>query len=122
MRLTLKALTAGAAVVAAVALSPESSVAQTPLRTESSWDVDIQAEIWAAPAGTATSAAYASLFAAVPAQPVLQRRKNKKTGVTLMIVGGGAFVGGLIIGDTGGTILAVAGLGVGAYGVYLYVD
>ena len=55
--------------------------------------------------------------------PLLQRRDRKRqTGVTLMIVGGAAFVTGLVIGDTGGTILAVAGIGVGAYGLYLFIE
>jgi hypothetical protein len=39
-----------------------------------------------------------------------------------MIVGGAAFVGGLLIGGTGGTVLAVGGVAVGAYGVYLYTQ
>jgi hypothetical protein len=40
----------------------------------------------------------------------------------LMIVGGAAFVAGLIIGGTGGTILAVAGALVAIYGLYLFLQ
>jgi hypothetical protein len=40
----------------------------------------------------------------------------------LMIVGGAAFVAGLIIGGTGGTILAVAGALVALYGLYLFLQ
>jgi hypothetical protein len=40
---------------------------------------------------------------------------------TLMIVGGAAFVAGAIIGDDAGTVMMVAGAGVGLYGLYLYL-
>ena len=40
---------------------------------------------------------------------------------TLMIVGGAAFVAGALIGDDAGTVLMVAGAGVGLYGLYLYL-
>jgi hypothetical protein len=62
----------------------------------------------------------------VPADPLgaqLGRRRGRKAeGTTLMIVGGAAFVSGILIGGTGGTILALGGVGVGAYGVYLFVN
>ncbi len=37
-----------------------------------------------------------------------------------MIIGAGGIVAGAIVGGTGGALLVVGGLGVGAYGVYLY--
>jgi hypothetical protein len=40
---------------------------------------------------------------------------------TLMIVGGAAFLAGAIIGDDAGTVMMVAGAGVGLYGLYLYL-
>jgi hypothetical protein len=40
----------------------------------------------------------------------------------LMIVGGAALVAGLIIGGTGGTILAIAGAVVAIYGLYLFLQ
>ena len=51
------------------------------------------------------------------------RRGNKKSlGTTLMIIGGGAVVTGVIIGDTGGTLLIVGGFVTAGYGLYLYTD
>jgi hypothetical protein len=41
-------------------------------------------------------------------------------GKAYMIAGGAAFIGGLIIGDTIGTVIAVGGLGLGVYGAVLY--
>jgi|GEM_PF-2105922 len=40
---------------------------------------------------------------------------------TLMIVGGAAFIAGAIVGDDAGTVMMVAGAGVGLYGLYLYL-
>jgi hypothetical protein len=52
-----------------------------------------------------------------PAQPA---NMASGPGVGLMIAGAGLFVAGLIVGDDAGTVLAVAGAGIGAYGLYLY--
>ena len=43
------------------------------------------------------------------------------TGGALMIVGGAAFVTGLIIGGGAGTALAVGGVLVAAYGLYIFL-
>lgn len=43
------------------------------------------------------------------------------TGGALMIVGGAAFITGLIIGGGAGTALAVGGVLVGAYGLYIFL-
>ncbi len=51
---------------------------------------------------------------------VRARRRDRATGTTLMIIGAGGIVAGAIVGGTGGALLVVGGLGVGAYGVYLY--
>ncbi|MCC6319751.1 MAG: hypothetical protein IT361_18920 [Gemmatimonadaceae bacterium] len=40
--------------------------------------------------------------------------------VSYMVTGAAAFVGGLLIGDDIGTVIAVGGLGLGVYGLYLY--
>jgi hypothetical protein len=40
---------------------------------------------------------------------------------TLMIVGGAALLTGAIIGDDAGTIVMIAGAGVGLYGLYLFL-
>jgi hypothetical protein len=42
------------------------------------------------------------------------------TAVALMIAGGATFLGGLVIGRREGTVIAIVGLGLGAYGTYLY--
>ena len=52
-----------------------------------------------------------------PAQPAVAARG---AGVGLMIAGGALFVAGLIIGDDAGTVLAVTGAAIGAYGLYQY--
>lgn len=58
----------------------------------------------------------------MPAAPVLmQDAPPTGTSRLLMVVGGAAFVGGLLIGDDAGTAIAVAGLGIGIYGLYLYL-
>lgn len=44
----------------------------------------------------------------------------RSAGVPLMIAGGALFVAGLIAGGDGGTVLVIAGAGIGAYGLYLY--
>ncbi|MGQ0642235.1 MAG: hypothetical protein ACT4P6_15920 [Gemmatimonadaceae bacterium] len=45
-----------------------------------------------------------------------------RRGQTLMIVGGAAFLAGLIIGDDVGTAIAVGGAIVGIYGLYLWAQ
>lgn len=50
----------------------------------------------------------------------LQGRTSGR-GQLYMVIGGAAFVGGLLIGDDAGTAIAVVGLGIGIYGLYLYM-
>lgn len=51
------------------------------------------------------------------------RRSNRKsTGVTLMLIGGGAVVLGAIAGGDGGTLLIVGGAVCAGYGFYLYTE
>lgn len=45
---------------------------------------------------------------------------SRSTAVGLMIAGGAVFLGGLIIGDDPGMVVAISGLGIGAWGSYLY--
>lgn len=54
------------------------------------------------------------------AMSALQARSRR--GQTLMIVGGAAFLAGLIIGDDAGTAIAIGGAAVGIYGLYLWAQ
>lgn len=45
-----------------------------------------------------------------------------RSGQTLAIVGGAAFLGGLMIGGKAGTAIAVGGLAVGVYGLWLWLN
>ncbi len=65
-----------------------------------------------------------------PAQAEIQNNEAQPTmkaaaapsgsGTGLMIAGGALFVAGLIVGGDAGTLLAVTGAAIGAYGLYLY--
>jgi hypothetical protein len=85
----------------------------------------------AAAAPLAPTAAHALLLG--PAWPLEPRIAEKgsdpfidlpqvrnRRGVPFMIAGGAMFLAGAIIGDDGGTILLLGGIGVGAYGAYVY--
>lgn len=63
---------------------------------------------------------YADVPAVGTVSAVAQSRMRR--GQTLMIVGGAAFLAGLIIGDDAGTAIAVAGAGIGIYGLYLWAQ
>jgi hypothetical protein len=45
-----------------------------------------------------------------------------RRGMPLMVVGGAAFIAGLIIGDDAGTAIAVGGAVIGLYGLYLWAQ
>lgn len=57
----------------------------------------------------------------VGSEAVVQQGPPTGQAKLLMVVGGAAFVGGLLIGDDAGTAIAVVGLGIGIYGLYLYM-
>jgi hypothetical protein len=50
------------------------------------------------------------------------RADTHSTGVTMMIIGGAALVAGALIGGSGGTVIAVGGVVVGAIGLYKYLQ
>ena len=50
----------------------------------------------------------------------VRRFNSRAPGATLMIIGGAAIVGGALVGGSGGTVLILGGIGIGAYGFYLY--
>jgi hypothetical protein len=49
-----------------------------------------------------------------------QRFTSRAPGATLMIIGGAAIVAGLLMDGSGSAILILGGVGLGAYGAYLY--
>ena len=51
--------------------------------------------------------------------PAVRRTGN---GVPQMVIGGAAILGGAIVGGDAGGIVSLAGLGVGLYGLYLYLQ
>lgn len=53
--------------------------------------------------------------------PGMARGKSFGEAEALMIVGGAAFVAGMLIDGRVGTFVSVVGLGVGLYGLYLYL-
>lgn len=103
--------TAGLTILFAALCSAPSHAQSTPYQA-------------AAPAGAAV------LLASGPAvQPSLQtnadflaerRFSSRAPGATMMIIGGAAIVGGILVGGSGGAVLILGGIGVGAYGFYLY--
>jgi hypothetical protein len=50
----------------------------------------------------------------------VRRFNSRAPGATLMIIGGAAIIAGVLVGDSGGTVLILGGIGIGAYGFYLY--
>lgn len=50
--------------------------------------------------------------------PAPQARNRR--GVPWMVAGGGLFLAGAVVGDDGGTILMLGGIGVGTYGAFVY--
>jgi hypothetical protein len=55
-----------------------------------------------------------------PAQPQPVMTGHHGPGFGLMIAGGALFVAGLLTGGTAGTVMDLAGAGIGAYGLYVY--
>jgi hypothetical protein len=50
------------------------------------------------------------------------RRRRFSRAETMMIVGGAALVTGIVVGDDAGTVLILAGAGIGGYGLYLHLN
>ena len=66
-----------------------------------------------------TSRAVPSLGQLEPNRKVLAARPSKRTGETLMIVGGAVLLVGLLADETA---ISIAGVAVGGYGLYVYLD
>lgn len=56
------------------------------------------------------------------ATDALAQARRGRRGMPLMVVGGAAFLAGLIIGDAAGTAIAVGGAAIGLYGLYLWAQ
>lgn len=52
----------------------------------------------------------------------LPQEISRRRGVPQMIIGGAAILGGALVGDDAGSIISVAGLVYGLYGLYLYLQ
>ena len=53
-------------------------------------------------------------------QPTDLAMRPRGSGTGMIIAGGALFVAGLLIGGDAGTVVAVTGAALGAYGLYLY--
>jgi hypothetical protein len=54
------------------------------------------------------------------AAPLAAAAKGSGTGLGFMIAGAAALVGGLLIGGTGGNLIAAGGVALGVYGIIVY--
>lgn len=71
---------------------------------------------------TLASASVAVRHAETPVTSAPARRGGYGQPVALMVVGGAAFLTGLIIGDDAGTAIAIGGAVVGLVGLYQYLQ
>jgi len=101
-------------------LEPPASAAPRISVTTSEPSID------ARPSGPRMETARAGVRALAPVvsrtAPAPMRRADSKQSRTYMILGGAALLGGAIIGDDVGSIIMLGGLGVGLYGLYLYLQ
>jgi len=75
-----------------------------------------------APTVAATHLGIASDLDPVPTtvNPAATAAPSRRDGRVLAIVGGAALIAGVLIGDTGGTIIAISGAAIGLYGLYVW--
>jgi len=55
-----------------------------------------------------------------PLRPGPAPQARNRRGVPWMVAGGGVFLAGAILGDDGGTVLMLGGIGMGTYGAFVY--
>lgn len=118
--MTARSLVARLAVLAALAatVAPSTAAAQSSsMRGAASPAV---ASV-AAPRRDASVAGVRLQVAADAPRPVALAAGRTGRGQALAIVGGAAFLGGLLIGDNAGTAIAIGGLAVGVYGLWLWL-
>ena len=112
-RLTLPLVLALAAVVAPSARAQDVAVASPVAAAAAAPTV--------APAGPVAESAIVGVRHQAIADVAAPQRRTSR-GQTLMIVGGVAFLVGLVIGGDAGTAIAIGGAGVGLYGLYQYLQ
>jgi hypothetical protein len=95
-----------------VLLAPAVAHAQTPTMQDQ-MSAGARLELAAQRAAAPAPAVHADLLAP-------ERFSSRAPGATLMIIGGASVVAGILIGGSGGALLILGGVGVGAYGFYLY--
>ena len=101
--------------------APASASASAPASASASMPVPGAAgpRLAARQVGVRTQAVMAATSLATPVpQPAISRKR----GVAQMVIGGVVLVGGAIVGGDAGTIVMLAGLGYGIYGLYLYLQ
>ena len=81
----------------------------------------VDTRIAAGPTRAASVAGVRLAPSSAPLRVTSAAPSSSASGKTLAIVGGAGFLGGLIIGDDAGTAIAIAGLAVGLYGLYLWL-
>lgn len=125
-------------VVAALAVAGSNAVAQEVAAAEMPHDVPVVTQLADAPAAAesvlepaaaagpvmagTSIAARADLQASSSADAAAMMQSRDRRGTTLMLVGGAAFLAGLLIGDDAGTAVALGGAIVGLYGLYMYLQ
>ncbi len=131
----IRPLSLAAVVLVVAAVSPDpvqAQAARTFGAPSTMQSPDAVPAVAAVPAGAravsagprldATRAGAPAVVASAARTPAPMRKADTPRSRMLMIVGGAALVGGAIIGDDVGTIVMLGGLGVGLYGLYLYLQ
>ncbi len=119
-----------AALGAAAVLTPGIASAQGAEAGSIARDSRAHEDRGSVAASLAPSAASAALLRPVaprttpvveaPRRPVPAPQARNRRGVPWMVAGGGVFLAGAIVGDDGGTVLMLGGIGLGTYGAFVY--
>lgn len=113
--MTVRTLVTRLAIVAALAAAvPFAAAAQGPATPAA-------AQATGAPRRDASVAGVRLQVTADAPRPAALAAARSGSGQALAIVGGAAFLGGLIIGGDAGTAIAIGGLAVGVYGLWVWL-
>lgn len=109
--------------VAALMVAPaaRAQALSGPMAAEQQSDAPLGPTIQSARAGVSAPVSV-NATTTIDEHMMAQPHRGMGKSVALMIVGGAALVTGAIIGGGGGALVAVAGAGVGLYGLYLYLQ